>query len=127
MIIPASKQGKQAPNGIRSWGHSLADFYQVVRCPATDMSQATIVMSGSELAKWAKAHGEFNSAPEEIARAEREPDPRKIEPIPPGRFLELQEARVRVGEWGKTMKAVENMPMNATAVRNIISRNSRLF
>lgn len=128
-IIPPSRRGKQAPNGIHSWGHSLADFYHVVRSPATDMSQATIVMSGSELAKWAKAYGELDSASEEIARAEREPDPKKIKLIPPGRFLELQEARVRAGEWGKTMKSVETMliDLDAIAVSNLISHNPRIF
>lgn len=114
--VPAWTRGKQTSNGIRPWGHSLADFYHVMRCPTDDMPHTMTVMSGSELLQWAKANGELDSAPEEIKRAEEEPEPEKIEPISLALFLYFQEAQVRAGKWGKSIKPMDSGPVIAEVV-----------
>jgi hypothetical protein len=94
--IPVGLQGKETQIGMRPRGHSL----------------------DRELGQSAKAHGELESAPAEIARGEAEPVPTKIEASPPWRIFEYQEAEIR-GGLGKSAKVTGNIGENAETVISI--------
>ncbi|KAK7032438.1 hypothetical protein VNI00_012996 [Paramarasmius palmivorus] len=69
---------KHAPNATELWGASLFDFYHTYRVPA--LVNAVTTTTGSRMLAWCKMVGELDAAKEEISWAEKEPEPRKIEP-----------------------------------------------
>lgn len=96
---------KVAANGFRLWGATLFDFYLTPRYH--DQPDPSIITSGNDLMKWMKAHEETETCAKEIAWAEREEDPRILEPYDIARLLREEEGRIRSGEIGKMLTAQE--------------------
>ena len=70
--------GKMAPNGVRLWGSTLLDFYNVEKIP--DLSDECTISTGSKLLGWCKANGEYENALAKqcISWAEDEKDPEVV-------------------------------------------------
>jgi hypothetical protein len=85
--------GKQAPNGIEAWGNSLFDFYHVARIPAVE--NYITYSTSSRLLEWMKKHGE-TFAEDQLAMAEREPEPQEVRPWPVGEAFKDIDRRVNM-------------------------------
>lgn len=84
-----SKLGKMAPNKVQFWGATLFDFFYVRRIP--DCPYLATISTGSKLSEWMKENGE-HYAKDQMARAEREPEPEVVPPYPVIRLLTDLEA-----------------------------------
>ncbi|TEB31041.1 hypothetical protein FA13DRAFT_1629701 [Coprinellus micaceus] len=85
--------GKQAPNGIEAWGNSLFDFYHVARIPVVE--NYITYSTSSRLLEWMKKHGE-TFADDQLAMAEREPEPQEVRPWPVGEAFKDIDRRVNM-------------------------------
>jgi hypothetical protein len=108
-ILPQNTiQGKETSNGIQLWGATMFDFYRVRRFP--DLAGVSTISTGSKLMRWMKANGELDAAKDEIEWAEREDDPKVIEPYPVRLLVEKQEEDIKDGKVSDAMhkKAEDN-------------------
>ncbi|KAF7311586.1 hypothetical protein MKEN_01061300 [Mycena kentingensis (nom. inval.)] len=77
VIMKGTQQlGKQTPNGL-IWGATLNDFYYY-RSMEADCASYLLTSSGSCLAAKMRQLGELDIAKDEIARADKEPEPEQL-------------------------------------------------
>lgn len=83
--------GKVAPNGIRSWGATLYDFYSIKPIP----SEPGIItyLSGSRIAAAMRENGEVEHCKDELEWADNEEGPCEIPVAGTGELIECYEAR----------------------------------
>lgn len=102
--------GKVAPNGIRSWGATLYDFYSIKPIP----SEPGIIayLSGSRIAAAMRENGEVEHCRDELEWADNEESPCEIPVAGTGELIECYEARTPLF---KVYSAVEEVRVAAMA------------
>ncbi|KAK7030824.1 hypothetical protein VNI00_013932 [Paramarasmius palmivorus] len=76
-VIRCTPKGNVAPNSGSLWGATLYDFYHTNRIP--DVTCSVTKTTGNKLMQWCKENSELEWAKDEIAWAEREALPKKIQ------------------------------------------------
>jgi len=85
--------GKVAIQGLQLWGGSLFDFYRVQRHPS--LTNIETLSTSSKLLEFVKSVGEdYPVARPMVERAEREADPRMIEPFNIARLIHNEECEI---------------------------------
>jgi hypothetical protein len=86
--------GKTAIEGHQLWGASLFDFYKVYRHPS--MTWLQTLSTSSKLLEFVKSVGEdYPMARPMVERAEREEDPKLIEPFDMAQLIQNEEYEIR--------------------------------
>ncbi|KAJ3523756.1 hypothetical protein NMY22_g11302 [Coprinellus aureogranulatus] len=112
-----------APNKVQFWGATLFDFFYVRRIP--DCPYLSTISSGSKLAAWMKEQGE-HYARDQMARAEREPDPVVVRPYPVERLLrdaeaaQAKESKGKAKEEPKVLWFGRDIPFSETGAAPIL-------
>ncbi|KAK7033683.1 hypothetical protein VNI00_012683 [Paramarasmius palmivorus] len=92
---------KAAPNATHLWGATLYDFYHTYRIPS--LESLITKTTGNRMFAWCKMVGELDTAQDEIACAEMEEEPRKIQAAD---IIEIHQCTVdfnlRLSNYGKT-------------------------
>ena len=87
--------GKTAIEGLQLWGASLFDFYRVQRHPS--VTNVETLSTSSKLLGFVKSIGEdYPVARPMVERAEREEDPKLIEPFDIARLIQNEEREINV-------------------------------
>ncbi|ESK84426.1 hypothetical protein Moror_6227 [Moniliophthora roreri MCA 2997] len=101
-VLRCSPPGMRAPNATSLWGSTLYDFYHTNRIPS--VTSSVTKTTGNKLMKWCRENGELDWAPDEIAWAEMEAGPRKIEgPNPVEMYEVMVDMKVPQTKWAKSI------------------------
>jgi hypothetical protein len=99
--------GKIAIKGLQLWGASLFDFYRVQRHPS--LTNVETLSTSSKLLGFVKSVGEdYPVARPMVERAEREEDPKKIEPFDIARLIQNEEGEINAYMCFTRKKEVED-------------------
>ena len=99
--------GKTAIKGLQLWGASLFDFYRVQKHPS--MTNLETLSTSSKLLEFVKSVGEdYPVARPMVERAEREEDPKMIEPFDISRLIQNEEGEINAYMCFTRKKEVED-------------------